>query len=176
MKTLKIGSVESLEVAVAECVRWKIELTKAVAFKDAEVAIIERTHQPRITSFLERIQEAEEAIQDYCKANREWLFVEKKSRETNLAEFGFELTPYRVEREGKLTWKDVVKRLNRLKAWGRAYVRKPEPQPDKQALLTDRNKLTEAQLTAAGIRFERDEQFFIRPKPESAGETVRKAA
>ena len=48
--------------------------------------------------------------------------------------------------------------------------------PDKEALLTDREKLSPEQQTAAGIQFCQDEQFFIRPKPETAEATVKEAA
>jgi hypothetical protein len=96
------------------------------------------------------------------------LFAERKSRETSLAVFGFELTPHRVETANrKIKWADVVTRLLRL-PWGKAYVRQAEPKPDKEALLADREKLTPEQCTAAGIAFAQDEQFFIRPKPETA--------
>lgn len=174
--TLKIRSVESLDTAAAEVVRQKINLTQMTATKDAEVAAVEKRHQALITTAQEEIAKLEEIIAEYCIANRSMLFTERKSRETSLAVFGFEMTPPRVETTSrKVTWKDVVARLLRL-PWGKAYVKQPAPVPDKQALLADREKLTEEQCTAAGVQFCQDEQFFIRPKPETAEETVRAAA
>lgn len=176
MKLLNITSVEGLDAAVAEVVRLKIELTRATAEKDGEVAEVEKRHQGGITSLQEEIGVAEGRVQEYCVAHRGRLFVEKKSRETSLAEFGFELTPPRVETANrKIKWKDVVTRLKRL-GWGKAYLRTPPAKPDKEALLGDREKLSAEQLTAAGICFEQDEQFYIRPKPETAAETVKEAA
>ena len=169
MKTLTINSTEGLEAAIAAVVRKRILHTQAVAAKEAEAAELEQRHQGTISSLLEEIAEFEARIQDYCIAHRPALFNSKKSRETNLAEFGFELTPPRVETAGKkIKWKEVVGRLLRL-PWAAGYVRQPEPQPDKQALLADREKLSPEQCMAAGIRFCQDEQFFIRPKPETAG-------
>ena len=168
MKTLAITSVESLEAAVADAVRTRIQLTQWRAKKEAAVALLEKNYQPADTGLQEKIAALESAAHDYCAANRAVLFVVKKSRETNLAEFGFELTPWRVETGSKkIKWKDVVARLARL-TWGLAYIRQPEPQPDKQALLSDRDKLSPEQLTSAGIQFCQDEQFFIRAKPETA--------
>ena len=176
MKVLNITSTEALDVAVAEVVRLKIKHTEATAAKDADVAAIEKDHQTKITALVEAIAELEGRVQEYCTAHRGALFPERKSRETTLAVFGFEMTPPRVEPANKkIHWKDVVARLQRL-AWGKAYVRTPEPKPDKEALLTDREKLTPEQLTAAGIQFCQDEQFFIRPKPETAVATVMEAA
>jgi phage host-nuclease inhibitor protein Gam len=165
---LKITSVDALEAAVADVVRRRIELTAAVADKDAECAGVEKAHQARIMALQEQVAEGEAEIQVYCEANRAALFTERKSRETPLAVFGFELTPWRVESSSKkLTWAKVVERLQRL-VWGDAYLRFGDPKVDKDALLRDREQLNPEQLTAAGIRFDRDEQFFLRPKPETA--------
>ncbi len=176
MKVLSITSPEALDAAVAEVVRLKIKHTEATAGKDAEVATIEKQHQARILSLQETIAELEGRVQEYCTAHRAALFPDKKSRETPLAVFGFEFTPHRVETASKkITWKEVVKRLRRL-SWGKAYVRIPDPKPDKDALLADREKLKPEQLVAAGVQFCQDEQFFIRPKPETAEATVKEAA
>lgn len=169
---LKITSPEALDTHVAEIVRLKINLTVGTAEKDSRVAAIEKDFTPRITALQKKITDLESAAQAYCHANRAALFPDKKSRETSLAVFGFELTPPRVEPANrKIKWADVVARLLRL-PWGKAYLNTPEPKPDKNALLADREKLTPEQMTAAGILFCQDEQFFIRPKPETAEETV----
>lgn len=175
--TLKITSPEALDSAVAEVIRKRILLTRAKADRDAELASVEKKHQSGITSREKEIALAEEAVLEYSTANRAALFADKKSRETGLATFGFELTPHRVETGNKkIKWKDVVARLTRL-PWGKVYVRKPAPQPDKEQLLADREKLTPEQLTAAGVQFCQDEQFFIRPKPETADDmSVKEAA
>jgi phage host-nuclease inhibitor protein Gam len=175
MKLLSITSTDSLEAAVADIVRLKIKHTQFTAEKDAAVAALEKQHQPKLTSLLETIADAEAQVLDYCIAHRGNLFPEKKSRETTLAIFGFELTPWRVETSSKkITWKEVIKRLQRL-LWGKAYIRTADPKPDKEALLTDRKKLNPKQLVAAGLKFEQDEQFFIRPKPATAEPTVKES-
>lgn len=171
-RALKITSPESLDTHVAEAVRLKIKLTQATAKKDAEVAAVEKKHTAEITELQRFIAEIEMRVLDYCNANRCELFADKKSRETSLAVFGFEMTPPRVETASrKIKWADVVERLLRL-GWGKAYLNQPDPKPDKNALLADREKLSPEQITAAGIQFCQDEQFFIRPKPETADETV----
>lgn len=168
MPTLNITSPEALDARVAAVVRLKIQHTAAVADMEAEIAAVQKRHTPTITKLSEEIAGQEADILAHCQAHRPTLFAEKKSRECPAAVFGFELTPPRVETAGrKLKWKDVVARLVRL-PWGKAYVRQAEPKPDKEALLADREKLTPEQLVAAGIVFEQDEQFFIRPKSESA--------
>ena len=171
---LTITSPEALDSQVADVVRMKINHKLAVGEMEAEMAAIQKRHQSRIAKLLESIADGEGEISDYCNANRAELFAEKKSRETTLAVFGFEMTPPRVEPSSrKIKWADVVARLLKL-SWGKAYLNTPEPKPDKNALLSDREKLSPEQLTAAGIQFCQDEQFFIRPKPETAEETVTK--
>ena len=169
---LKITSPESLESVIADAVRQRILLTKLKAALDSEIAQVSKLRQPRITEVNDQIAALEAEVQAYCTANRAALFPEKKSRETNLAEFGFETTPPRVETANKkIKWKDVLSRLLRL-SWGAAYTRNPESTVDKQALLADRSTLTPEQLQAAGIQFCQDEQFFIRPKPATARDLV----
>lgn len=170
-RRLKITSPEALDAAIARVVALKNQHTTARAAADAEVVAVEKRHQLTLTSLTDRIADEETHVREYCDANRDALFPDKKSRETALAVFGFEFTPHRVETASrKLTWKDVVARLLKL-AWGRAYLTQAEPKPDKNALLADREKLTAEQTTAAGIQFCQDEQFFIRPKIETAADT-----
>lgn len=168
MNQLTITSSEALDAAVAEIVRLKIKRTATRAEADEEIARLEKRFQNRLAALDDEIAAGEAAAKEYCTAHAHELFGDKKSRETALAIIGFELTPPRVETSSrKIKWEDVVARLLRL-PWGKAYVRAAEPKPDKEALLADREKLTPEQQTAAGIQFRQDEQFFIRPKPETA--------
>lgn len=167
----KITSPDSLDAAVARVVSLKIDYTASRAAADQEVAAVEKRHQAILTTLSDQIAKQESEISDYCVCNRASLFADKKSRETALAVFGFELTPPRVETTSrKIKWADVVARLLRL-TWGKAYLTQSNPKPDKNALLADREKLTPEQRTAAGIQFIQDEQFFVRPKLETATDT-----
>lgn len=172
MKPLKITSPEALDTAVAAVVRTKIRHTALTAEMEAEVAAIQKRYAARLATLAEDIATDEADILAHCTAHRSALFTDKKSRETATAIFGFEWTPYRVETASrKIKIKDVLARLKRL-AWGKLYIRTPEDQLDKVTLLTDREKLTPEQLAEAAIQFERDEQFFIRPKSESAEDSA----
>ena len=170
-RQLKITSPESLDAAIGRVVSLKINYTAARAEIDKEIAAMEKRHQAKLTAITDSIAEEEAEVRDYCEAYRSELFTEKKSRSTSLADFGFEITPPRVETASrKIKWGDVVTRLMKL-SWGKAYLSVAAVKPDKEALLSDRTKLTPEQLTAAGIQFCQDEQFFIRPKLETAAST-----
>jgi phage host-nuclease inhibitor protein Gam len=165
---LKITSPEALDSAVADVVRLKINLTQMTAKLEGRLAEIQKAADHEIVQLKEQITAREQEVAAYCEANRPDLFPDKKSRETNLAIYGFEITPPRVETAGrKIKWADVIERLRRL-AWGAVYLRTPEPKVDKEAILADRENLSDGKLLSAGIRIVQDEQFFIRPKPETA--------
>jgi phage host-nuclease inhibitor protein Gam len=168
IKPLNITYKDACDAAVADIVRWKIELTGKTAAKDAEVARIEKQHQTGIVALQDKIAARELDVQAYSEANRSELFADgKKSRETPLAVFGFEITPPRVETAcRKIKWADVLDRIKRTK-WGEVYVRCKESLV-KEALLADREKLSPEQINASGVQFCQDEQFFIRPIPETA--------
>ena len=171
---MKITSLESLDAHVAEVVRMKLELAGRKVEMEEQIAALQKRYAGPIGKLNDDIAARTDDIRDYCDANRSALFPDKKSRETLTALVGFEWTPYRVETAAKkITWKLVVQRLLRLD-WGGAYVRQPEPQPDKNAMLADRERFTGPQLLAAGIAFDRDEQFFLRPKSEIATDTVKR--
>lgn len=176
IQTLAIVSTDGLDSVVAEVARLKIQYVACMAAMEESKASIEKSYAAKLGLITDEIFARECSVQAYCTAHRAELFKDKKSRDTLTAVIGFELTPHRVETASrKVPWKDVVKRLMRLK-WGKAYVRKPAPQPDKDALLKDRETLKPEQLVAAGIKFEQDEQFFIRPKSPVAEGTVKQAA
>ena len=168
---LRITSHESLDSAAADVVRLKIDLTKRTAAKDAEIAKIEKAFDAATLDLRDRIAALEADCAAYCEARRSdpELFRDgAKSRETSLCTLGFRTTPPRVETTNrKIKWADVVTRLSRL-AWGKAYLRQSLPTVDKEALLADRQTLSEDRQNTAGIRFVQDEIFFLDPKPETA--------
>ena len=173
---MKITSLESLDAHVAEACRLKLQLAADTAQMEARIAEIQKMHAAGQAALKKDIANLEADVMAYCEANRSLIFTNRKSRETASACFGFELTPHRVETASrKIKWADVVTRLLRL-SWGKAYIRLADPKPDKEALLSDREKLSPEQLTAAGIQFCQDEQFFIRPKSNVAEATVQAAA
>lgn len=168
---INIQSHESLDCAVAEIVRLKIRHTEAVARMDAEIAALQKKHQTGISELLERISAEETDVRGYCEVHRAELFPDKKSRESLTAVFGFELTPWRVEPIKKLKFAEVIERLARL-PWGKVYLRQPKIQLDKEALLKDRERIKDQHCIHAGFQFSQEEQFFIRPKAETAEDTT----
>jgi phage host-nuclease inhibitor protein Gam len=159
-----VNSIESLDAGVSEIIRLRAQRAARLAELEARLAAVQEAFARPIAELDHQLLDRESAVQNYCHAHRAELFAAKKSRETHSAVIGFELSPHRVETAGRrVTWRTVVSALLGLD-WGRAYVRQPEPQLNKDVLLADRHKLTPDQLAAAGIRFAQAEQFYIRSK------------
>jgi phage host-nuclease inhibitor protein Gam len=169
-------SREAMKSTVADIVRLKLEHAQKTAAMEAEIAEVQKRHQEGLLEVARQIESKEASVYTYCQRNRGELFPEKKSIDMLLAEVGFELTPHRVEKKaGKDTWSTIARRLQSLD-WAGKYVRESDPEVDKHALLKDRTELTPTQLAEAGIKFEQDENFFIRPKSQVASDTVRQEA
>lgn len=167
-----LTSREGLEAAVADTVRLKLAHAQATAAMEAEIADIQKRHQDKLLDLAHQIEAKEASVYTYCQRHRGELFQEKKSLDLLLAEIGFENTPPRVEkRSGKDTWGQIARRLEAVD-WGTGFVREPDPEVNKQALLAARETLTDDQLKEAGIRFDQDENFFIRPKSQVAQDTT----
>jgi phage host-nuclease inhibitor protein Gam len=171
-----ITSREAMDMVVTEVINIKLEIEKQKAAMEQEVLEVQAKHQVKINELAAQLPAKEAGVQIYCQRNREVLFPLKKSLDMPVGEVGFELNPFKVEkRRSKETWDEVVTRMLTLD-WGKDYVREADPEVDKQALITDRKKLTDEQLKEAGIDIVQEEQFFIRPKSKVVEATVIKAA
>ena len=160
-----ITSRESMESSIAEIIRLKLEHAEETAAMEKEIAAIQADHQDALLGLASQIEAMEAGALIWCLKNRD-LFKDKKSLDFLLATVGFRTTPHRVEKcHSKETWTSIARRLEALE-WGSNYIRQPDPLPDKDKLLADRGQFTSDQLKLAGIRFEQDEDFFIKPKSE----------
>ena len=171
--TVTVTSRESLQAIVADVVRLKLETVKLKAAMEAEVAALQKRHQAKILQVAADIEAKESGVDVYCRVNRAELFIDKKSIDMLLATIGYEWNPWRVEKTGKKdTWVMIARRLLATK-WGKDYVRLPDPEVNKKRVIDDQDKLTPDQLSLAGIRFDREEQFYIRPKSDVAPDTTK---
>ena len=83
------------------------------------------------------------------------------------ATVGFQAEPTRIERASRRwTWSRIALTLAEF-AWGQRYLRVPEPEVDKEALLADLPRLSTVDLRDAGIRVVEGERFYITPHSEA---------
>jgi phage host-nuclease inhibitor protein Gam len=167
----KITSREALETTTAECVRLKLAHASQTAKLESEKIALEKKAAPQLASLEQQITAHENQIQAYCVANRAALFPHSKTLELRTATLAFEWTPPRVDKLRRVTWAAVLERLAAL-PWAGKYIRQPEPEVNKKALLDDREVLTPEQREQIGINFAQEEQFRLTPRPEMLQPTV----
>lgn len=108
----------------------------------------------------------------FCENNRQMFPEDKRSRDYRNARVGFRHHPVKVDKiAAKDTFDAIAERLEEL-PWGEKYVAYKGPNLLKDELIKDQANLTDKQLREAGIKFTKDESFFI----ESAFEAVEKVA
>jgi len=84
------------------------------------------------------------------------------------ATIGFRADPPRIERASRRwTWTRIAATLGEL-AWGQCYLRTPEPQVDKEAIVADLPSLSREELRAAGIKIIQGDRFYVAPHAAEA--------
>jgi phage host-nuclease inhibitor protein Gam len=173
---LTIPSRQALEATVSEIATLKLQCAAAKAALELEIAAARDRRQGQLLALARQIESREAGVSLYCQKHRAELFPGKKSLDLPLATVGYRTEPPSVEKCSKKdTWRTIARRLEDLD-WGCFYLTAPDPEVDKQALLADRARLTAAQLSEVGIRFQQDEVFYINPKSTVAAKSVREAA
>lgn len=173
---LTVLSREALEAAVSEIATLKLQHAAARTALELEIAAARERCQEQLLSLTRQIEFREARVSHYCQKHRDELFPGKKSLDLEAAIVGYRTGPPSVEKCSKKdTWRTIVRRLEEVD-WGCFYLTTPDPEVDKKALLADRDRLTAAQLSAAGLRFRQDEVFFITPKSPAAAKSVREVA
>jgi phage host-nuclease inhibitor protein Gam len=175
-KPAVIHTREGMEAAVNDYAQLKLKHLAVLARLEQSKKEVERKFESELNGLANDIELKFASVQNYCMVHRsELLNGDKKSFETISARLGFYDTPMRVEkRSSKETFGNIAKRLlglvfkkgDEVVLDCEQYVRTADPDLDKNALLADRTKFTAEQLDAMGIKFERDEIFFIEPKSE----------
>jgi phage host-nuclease inhibitor protein Gam len=179
-KRERIAPVESsagMEALVAEITALQIELAGVVAQMDERKAAHEltlaaklRPLQLQAEEIAKRVKARLAKVEVFVTEHRDQLMPDKKkSFELPTAVVGFALNskPKVVMTGADDDWTSVAHRLEAF-TWGESYVRTPDPEVDKEALIADRESLSPKQLAAAGLRIEQPEKFYVQPKSQVA--------
>ena len=160
--TPAIQTFQQLDTVVENIVQLQLQRADLECAQEMEIAAIRQKYRPPLAE-LERFLTLETAwAETWARANP-GAFGEKRSLECTHAMIGFHVTPPRVERASrKWTWTAIASKLAQA-GWGRRYLRVPAPEVNKEALLSDRAQLSDADLRLAGIKIVRQERFLITP-------------
>ncbi len=168
-----VESTAGMEALVAEITALQIEraglegrMAELTAASERALANLLRPLQLQAEELAKRVKSRVAKVEVFVTEHRDELLPDKKkSFELPTAEVGFALSnkPKVVLANEGDEWGSAALRLEALK-WGEPFVRVPEPEVDKEALIAARDTLTDKQLAAAGLRIEQPEKFFVRPK------------
>lgn len=131
---------------------------------DEKVTKIRETYATDLVRFAEEKEEAFQVIQSYCEANKELLFVKKKSFETVHGTVGFRTGTPALKTKTGFTWASV---LQMAKALRPDFVRSKE-ELDKELILASREEDdVKADMAKIGVEVKQDESFFVELKKET---------
>lgn len=192
-----ISSRESMIAHVNDVVTAKLRVVEIKAQLEQEIAALQKQHQREIDTLCRIIATKEAGVQLYCTQHRDREFDKKKSIDLTLAVVGFEDTPASLEKVGKITWDEAAERMAGLILHevdgkgtpvlgpdnkpivafdGDDYVTYGSPALDKNAIKRDAEMIPPEVFKTVGIKIEKDEIFYIRPKSDVAEATVKAAA
>lgn len=168
-----VESTAGMEALVAEITALQIEqaglegrMKDFIARTERQMAEQLRPLQLQAEEIAKRVKARVAKVEVFVTEHRDELLPDKKkSFELPTAEVGFALSnkPKVVLANDGDDWESAALRLEALK-WGEPFVRHPEPEVDKDALIAARDTLTDKQLAAAGLDIEQPEKFFVKPK------------
>lgn len=160
---------------VSDIVSAKLRHAALVNEMEQVILRAQETYKSDLDSLAKQIDTLEASAYIWCQQNPA-EFGDKKSIDFTCAVVGFRTCPVKVAPLfSKDSDKAIARRLDALE-WGEPYLTEQDPKLNKEALLSDRSKLTPGQLREAGIKFEQDEIFFIEPKSQVVDGTSQAAA
>lgn len=172
---LLLASEEAMLGALNRYCTLRLDVERRTAKHERDIAKLNTEFDESIQSDREELAGLETSLQLFAQNHREKLFNEPKSRSYPNAVLGFRISPPSVGRVvEKEKWDIIAERVESL-PWGEPYVKEGKPSLNKEAILRDRQSLTQEQLAEAGLKIEQGETFFIEPTAASADRHVAEA-
>jgi len=151
-----------LEAVVENIVQLRLEWDELRRAQENDLAAVRQKYRAPLAELERYLTLETQWAETWARANPDAL-SDARALECAHATIGFRVTPPRVERASRRwTWSAIALKLAEA-SWGRRYLRVPEPEVDKDALLADRAKLAAPELRLAGIKIVEGERFFIAP-------------
>lgn len=158
-----IQTREQLETVLENIVHLQQERGEMWHTLERELTAVRQKYQPPLAE-MDRYLAAELSwVEAWTLAHPE-LLGSGRALDCAHATIGYRALPPRIERASRRwTWTRIALTLADL-PWGRRYLRQPEREVDKDALLADLAELSPHELRAAGIKVLQGERFFLTPK------------
>lgn len=161
-KHTTIDTREALENRVGEHARLTIERARLGAIMSKKIDDIRAAYDATFADIDTSLAAAEADIEAWAALHHA-EFVPRKSLELLHGTIGYRTGQPALKTIKGVRWQDVMTLLARHPAYIRTIL-----EPDKEAILADRDGLGETGLAALGLRVEQAERFYIDPKVEEA--------
>lgn len=163
-----ISTEEGLAASANRYIEVELELKRLTTEHEQKIAALNAEFDKATEELVAQRERLVGSCHLYCENHRDLFTEEKRSRDYRNARVGFRWHPVKVDKiAGKDTFDAIAERLEEL-AWGEKYVGYKGPSLLKDELIKDQATLTDKQLREAGIKFTKDESFFIESAFESA--------
>lgn len=157
-----IQSRQELEAVVENITQLQLEREELERRQELEIIAIRQKYRVPLAE-VERYLLLETSWAETWAGNNPHFFSENRTLACTHAQVGFRTGPPRVDRlSRKWTWSEIADKLAGI-AWGRAYLRQPAPEVNKEAVLAAREKLTAEELRQVGLKIIQNKRFYITP-------------
>ena len=161
-----IRTRDQLNAVVENIVLLRLEQAELDRAQADEIAAIREKYRAPLTE-VDRYLQMETAWVEAWARQNPGEFTRERIIDCPHARVGYRVMAPRVERASRRwTWTEAALALAETE-WGRRYLRAPEPEVDKEAILADLATLSTDDLRQAGIKIVQGERFFIEPHGEA---------
>ena len=151
------------EALTGEIIRLQLERSKAQNEMEIRIASVREKYEGTIDSLTTQAAGKIEALRSWAEAHPQEFPKDRRSVAFVHGQVGFRTNPPKVEKTSKkLTWEDVLKNM-RQDPTLRPFIRQPEPELNKQALIDARDTLSKDALQGVGLRIVQGETFYVEP-------------
>jgi len=156
---------EQLNAVVENIVLLRAELAELERAQANELAAVREKYRAPLTE-VDRFLQMETAWVEAWAHQNPGEFSGERLLDCPHARIGFRTMPPRVERANRRwNWAEAAAALAEVE-WGKRYLRTPDPEIDREAILADLERLPAEDLRQVGIKVVQGERFFIEAHEE----------
>ncbi len=161
------------EARILEACQLQLEKEKLENELSVALASVQEKFVGKISSITTRLDTAMEDISSWFESNPEEHDKGTKHIKFPCATVGMRDNPPKVDKLKDLKWETIVKVMKANKEWA-PYLRQPEKELNKEAILAARETLGADKLRSVGILIKQGSVFYLEPAgdPDQSKMTV----
>ncbi len=155
---------------VGELAEMEIMEEKTLVCMNTDIDMIRAQYEEELLSLGESITARRSALEQWAEAHKD-LFKEPRSMDFERGTIGFRLGQWQVKTMKGFTWKKVCEAIQSGNL-GKYYLRKKEPEVNKEAILSDRETISKDKFKKIGVKVVQEEAFFCEIKKDQPADVV----